>query len=159
MIAGMVSFPRAMGAGIVLGITEALIRFNFQDQAGLIDFVLFLAVVVAVFFQSRSQGSDASSFSFAPRVRPVPQRVRQIWWVRNLGLLVGAVALAVAIAVPLLITEASRQLVRSRVVTGRAIGDREGADQYEHQRDDHAGQREMVTDAVVVAAGDVAPSA
>ncbi len=116
VIAGMVSFPRAMGAGIVLGITEALIRFNFQDQAGLIDFVLFLAVVVAVFFQSRSQGSDASSFSFAPRVRPVPQRVRQIWWVRNLGLLVGAVALAVAIAVPLLITEASRQLTYTSIV-------------------------------------------
>lgn len=116
VIAGMVSFPRAVTAGVGLGIAEALIRFNFQDQAGLIDFVLFLAVVIAVFFQTRSQSTEVSSFSFAPRVRPVPQRVLQIWWVRHLGLIVGAVALAVAVVIPLLITEASRQLTYTTII-------------------------------------------
>lgn len=116
VIAGMVSFPRAISAGLVLGLTEALIRFNFQDQSGLIDLVLFLAVVVAVFFQTRSQSTEASSFSFAPRVRPIPPRVRQIWWVRNLGLIAGVIALAIAAMIPLIITEASRQLTFTSIV-------------------------------------------
>ncbi|MEZ5382010.1 MAG: ATP-binding cassette domain-containing protein [Microthrixaceae bacterium] len=116
VIAGMVSFPRAVGAGVALGVAEALIRFNFTDQAGLIDFLLFLAVVVAVFLQSRSQTDETNSFSFAPRVRPVPQRLRQIWWMRHLALIAGTVGVAAAVVVPLIVTEASRQLLYTNIL-------------------------------------------
>ena len=115
VIAGMVSFPRAVVAGLALGLAESLIRFNLLDQTGLIDFVLFLAVVVAVFLQTRSQSVETNSFSFAPRVRPVPARLRQIWWIRHLGLMVGAAALAVAVVVPLVVTTASRQLLYTNI--------------------------------------------
>ena len=60
VIAGMVSFPRAFLAGIAIGIVQAVISFNFLDQPGLIDFLVFLAVVVAVYWQSRqASGRDA----------------------------------------------------------------------------------------------------
>lgn len=116
VIAGMVSFPRALVAGVGLGLAESLIRFNFPDQTGLIDFVLFLAVVLAVFVQTRSQHTESSTFSFAPRVRPVPERLRSIWWVRHLSTAVGMVALAVAAVVPLLVTEASRHLLYTQIL-------------------------------------------
>jgi ABC-type branched-subunit amino acid transport system ATPase component/ABC-type branched-subunit amino acid transport system permease subunit len=116
VIAGMVSFPRALGAGVVLGIVESVIRFNLPEQTGLVDFVLFLAVVVAVFLQTRAQHTETATFSFAPRVRPVPERLREIWWVRRMGVLAGLAALAVAAAVPLLVTEASRHLLYTQIL-------------------------------------------
>jgi ABC-type branched-subunit amino acid transport system ATPase component/ABC-type branched-subunit amino acid transport system permease subunit len=116
VIAGMVSFPRAMLAGVVLGVVEAVIRFNWYDQAGLVDLVLFLAVVVAVFVQSRNQREDAATFSFAPRVSAVPDHLRSIWWVRHLGLLVGGAAVAVAAVVPLVVTQPSRHLLYTQIL-------------------------------------------
>lgn len=116
VIAGMVSFPRALAAGVVLGLTEALLRFNFVDEAGLIDLLLFLAVVVAVFLQARTQDAETNTFSFAPRVRPVPPRLRQIWWVRHMGLMLGLVVAALAVVVPLIVTEASRQLLYTNIL-------------------------------------------
>ena len=65
VIGGMVSFPTALVAGIGIGITEAVVRFNFLADAGLIDFLLFLAVLVAVWLQSRQPG-ETQAFSFAP---------------------------------------------------------------------------------------------
>jgi ABC-type branched-subunit amino acid transport system permease subunit len=56
VIGGMVSFPIALIAGIGIGIAEAVVRFNFLADAGLIDFLLFLAVLVAVWLQSRQPG-------------------------------------------------------------------------------------------------------
>jgi ABC-type branched-subunit amino acid transport system ATPase component/ABC-type branched-subunit amino acid transport system permease subunit len=116
VIAGMVSFPRALGAGVVLGIVESLIRFNLPEQTGLVDFVLFLAVVGAVFLQTRTRHTETATFSFAPRVRPVPERLANIWWVRRMGLLAGLAALAVGAVVPLVITEASRHLLYTQIL-------------------------------------------
>lgn len=116
VIAGMASFPRAMLAGVALGVVEAVIRFNWYDQAGLVDFVLFLAVVIAVFFQSRGQREEAATFSFAPRVTPVPDRLRAIWWVRHLGLLVGGATVLVAALVPVVVTQPSRHLLYTQIL-------------------------------------------
>lgn len=116
VIAGMASFPRTVVAGVGLGIADAVLRFNFPDQAGLIDFVVFLAVVVAVFLQTRARDTETATFSFAPRVRPVPERLRQIWWVRNLPGLAGVLAFAVAAAVPLVVSEPSRHLLYTQIL-------------------------------------------
>lgn len=117
VIAGMVSFPWAFAAGVGIGVTESVIRFNFIDQAGLIDFILFLAILVAVWFQSRTTGADETrTFTFAPRVRPVPERLRSRWWVRHLDragiMLMGAVA----IVLPLIVQQPSRHLLYASIV-------------------------------------------
>jgi ABC-type branched-subunit amino acid transport system ATPase component/ABC-type branched-subunit amino acid transport system permease subunit len=116
VIGGMVSFPRTLVASVGLGIADALLRFNFPDQVGLIDFLVFLAVVVAVFAQTRGGDPETSTFSFAPRVAPVPEQLQQLWWVRNLGRMVGSAALAVAVIVPLIVTETSRHLLYTQVL-------------------------------------------
>jgi ABC-type branched-subunit amino acid transport system ATPase component/ABC-type branched-subunit amino acid transport system permease subunit len=116
VIGGLVSFPRTLIAGIGLGMADALLRFNFPDQSGLTDFVVFLAVVAAVFLQTREGGRDTATFSFAPRVRPVPERLRQIWWLRNLPRITGGIVLALAAAAPLIVTETSRQLLYTQIL-------------------------------------------
>ncbi|MGA4544185.1 ABC transporter permease subunit [Uniformispora flossi] len=120
VIARMVSFRIALAAGMGLGLLQAFIQFNWLDQPGLTDLVVLVVVLVAVFAVSRGRDTEASTFSFAPRVRPVPERLRGLWWVRNLersGLLLLGV---IAIVVPLLVTQPSRHLLYT-VILGYAI--------------------------------------
>ena len=123
VLAGMVSFPRAFGAGVVIGVLQALIGFNFFDQSGLIDFLILAAVLVAVFFQSRgSSGGETQTFSFAPKRRPIPPQLRLTWWVRQVdrvGLLILGV---VGVALPLVITQPSRHLLYTTILVFALCG-------------------------------------
>jgi ABC-type branched-subunit amino acid transport system ATPase component/ABC-type branched-subunit amino acid transport system permease subunit len=114
-VAGMRSFPRAMFAGVAIGVVEAVVRFNFLTETGLIDFLVFLAVLVAVYLQSRTSDEEAT-FDFVPRVRPVPRRLRGIWWVRALPRLTLGLGLAIAVVLPLIVTLPSRHLLYSTVI-------------------------------------------
>ena len=116
VLAGMVSFPRALLAGVALGVAEALLDFNFLDQAGMFDMLLFLAVAVAVYLQTRQSRNESATFSFAPRIRPIPQHLRAFWWIRHLGTIVGAVALVFAALLPIVVTQPSRHLLYTTVV-------------------------------------------
>jgi ABC-type branched-subunit amino acid transport system ATPase component/ABC-type branched-subunit amino acid transport system permease subunit len=116
VIAGMVSFPRALLAGVAIGVVQAVVQFNWVDQPGLVDMVLLVAVLVAVYVQSRGGDVDDGSFSFTPTARPVPERLRDRWWVRQLdraGLLLLGV---VAVVVPLVVTQPSRHLLYATIV-------------------------------------------
>ncbi|MBV8464149.1 MAG: ABC transporter permease, partial [Acidimicrobiales bacterium] len=110
VIGGMRSFPRTLAAAVAIGVAESVIGFNYIDQAGLIDFLLLLAVLVAVWFQSR-EPAETSAFSFAPKRRPVPERLRQLWYVRALDRAGWAVLAVVALALPLVVAQPSRHLL------------------------------------------------
>ena len=124
VLASMVSFPRAMVAGMLIGFLDALFRFNFFTETGLIDFVIFLAVLVAVYFQSRSQG-ETGVFSFAPKVRPIPERLRQVWWLRHLSrIALGALLVLgiVLVQLPGIADLPSRQLLYATVLCFAVCG-------------------------------------
>ncbi len=75
VIGGMVSFNRAFFAGIAIGVAEFVIAFNFPDQAGLVDFLILIGILIAVYFQSRQGSGETQSFSFTPKRRPIPDRL------------------------------------------------------------------------------------
>ena len=114
-IAGMRSFPRAVIAGLAIGVTESVVRFNYLSEAGLIDFLLFCAVLVAVYVQSRGSPEEAI-LAFVPRIRPVPARLERLRWVRALPRITLAAALAFAIVLPLIVTLPSRHLLYATVL-------------------------------------------
>lgn len=117
LIARMVSFPRALVAGIAIGIVDALVKYNAPTQTGLTDALLFVVVVVVTWLIARRESADDdASFSFAPRVKPIPERLRGIWWVRALPRLIGAVAFATAIALPFVVTAPSRHFLYARML-------------------------------------------
>jgi ABC-type branched-subunit amino acid transport system ATPase component/ABC-type branched-subunit amino acid transport system permease subunit len=117
LIARMASFPRALVAGIVIGVVSAVIKYNAPTQGGTVDVLLFLVVLVATWLIARDvDRDDDAAFSFAPRTKPIPERLRQLWWVRALPRLLGAAALVVAIVVPLVITAPSRQFLYARLI-------------------------------------------
>ncbi len=118
VIAAMVSLPRAVLAAIVLGAGEAVLFYNNSDDPGLISGVLLAVVLVAVLvvcLRSRELGMR-ERFSFAPRVRPVPPRLQQLWWVRHHTRILAFVALAFAVALPLVVTSPSRQFLYASVI-------------------------------------------
>jgi ABC-type branched-subunit amino acid transport system ATPase component/ABC-type branched-subunit amino acid transport system permease subunit len=126
VLAGMRSFPRAMLAGIGVALVSSVVGFRFFEEPGLANFLMFLAVLIAVYVQSRADRSD-EVVAFVPKVRPIPERLRAIWWVRHfprlvLGSLVGALLLAVVLdgAVGVLGVAPSRYLVWS-VIAAFAI--------------------------------------
>lgn len=120
VIARMLSFPIALLAGVVLGLVQSFIQFNWLDQPGLTDMVFLVVVLVAVFFVSRGRDTETSSFSFAPKIRPVPDRLRGLWWVRHMERAPLLVLGLVAIVVPLMVTQPSRHLLYT-VILGYAI--------------------------------------
>jgi ABC-type branched-subunit amino acid transport system ATPase component/ABC-type branched-subunit amino acid transport system permease subunit len=110
LIGGMRSFPVAAIGGIAIGIVRQVLFFNFSspDAAGLTQFVLFVVVLVLVARMSRSDTGGGESFQFAPRVPPVPQRLREMWAVRRMPQILAAVALLVAVLAPVAVGESHR---------------------------------------------------
>ncbi len=120
VIAGMRSFPRAALAGLGIGVLESTIRFNFLFEPGLTDFILLVAVLVAVYFQSR-RADQEGAVSFIPKSRPVPDRLRSLWYVRHIGKIAGALALAATIVLPLVMDVPNSRLFLYSTIVGFAI--------------------------------------
>ena len=116
VIAGMVSFPRAIIAGLVIGVAQAHVQFLFLEQGGLIDFILFIVVAIVVAFQSRGATETEGSFSFSARRRPIPERLREVWWVRRMSTIALGLLLAIAVVLPLLVTRPSRHLLYASII-------------------------------------------
>ncbi len=116
LIGRMRSFPHAVAGAIGIGILYQVLVFNFPNTVGLVQFVVLILVLFLVARMSRSDDSGAESFSFAPRVPPVPERLREIWWVRRMPQLVAGFALFVAIVLPLIVTESFHQQTYAMVL-------------------------------------------
>ncbi|MET0902079.1 MAG: ATP-binding cassette domain-containing protein [Acidimicrobiales bacterium] len=118
VIASMASLPIALAAGVGLGVLEALVFYNNPTDPGLIDGVLLVVVLVAVLLMSmRNRGLGIRErFSFAPRVRPIPPSLQQVWWVRHHTHIAGGLALIAALALPYLVTTSSRHFLYARVI-------------------------------------------
>src|SRR5690606_12879939 len=102
VIARMASLPVALVAGVGSGVMEALVFYNNPGDPGLVNAVLLLVVLAAVLVVSLRQRDlgRRESFSFAPRVRPVPDALRRYWLVRNHGRVGAGLALGLAVLLP-----------------------------------------------------------
>ena len=108
LVGKMVSLPRALAAGVVIGIVERAMLLNWPDDPGRIT--LFLLVVIMVMaVRTRSPETPRARWSFASHGAAVPASLQRIWAVRHLGRIGAGVALAAGVALPLLVTTPSRQ--------------------------------------------------
>ena len=108
VIARMDSLPTALLAGVGLGVTEQLLLWNYP-RSGLVEVALFAIILVTLLVQRQRGGRDEEKGSWAAvqAFKPIPDRLRQIWLVRNLGRLTALVALGVAALVPLLVSNSN----------------------------------------------------
>jgi ABC-type branched-subunit amino acid transport system ATPase component/ABC-type branched-subunit amino acid transport system permease subunit len=121
LIGGMTSFPRTVAGAIGVGVLYQVLTYNFPNTPGLVQFVLFLLVVVLVARISRTDATTSDSFSFAPRVPAVPERLRELWWVRRMPNITAWAALGVAIVAPFFITQSAHQQAYSLILSTAII--------------------------------------
>jgi ABC-type branched-subunit amino acid transport system ATPase component/ABC-type branched-subunit amino acid transport system permease subunit len=117
LIARMVSIPIALVSGVLIGIGESLLYFNWPDQQGLLDLVLLGVILLALIPMARQSRLAHSSggWSFSTRVRPLPASLADWWVARHTSRLGVAVALATAVIVPIVFTQPSQQFLDSQV--------------------------------------------
>ena len=130
VIAGMASMPIALGRRRrASGSSKPSSSTTTPPIPAVIDGLLFVVVLIAVLVLSsrnRSLGRR-ERFSFAPRVRPIPESLRGNWLIRNHGRVGAYAALALAVIVPLVVTSQSRQFLYTQILAHgahRAVADR-----------------------------------
>ena len=116
LIGRMTSFPKTVLGAIVVGVFYRIVPFNFSNDPGLVQFLLFILVLVLVARMRRSDDTGSESFAFAPRVRAVPERLKEIWWIRRMPQLLGGFAVLVAVVLPLVVTQSSRHLTYATIL-------------------------------------------
>ena len=105
VVARMTSMPRALFAGVGLGIIEQLLLWNYP-RAGLVEAALFVLILLALMVQKRQTGREEEKGSWAAvqAMRPLPDVLRQFWIVRNLARILAVVGIAIGVVLPLMIS-------------------------------------------------------
>ena len=108
VIARMVSLPVALLAGVGVGIVEQLLLWNYPT-GGVVEAVLFVIILVALLLQRQAGGrdEDPSGWVYVQAWPPIPDRLRAVWSIRNLGRITAAVGVAVAVVLAVLVTNAT----------------------------------------------------
>jgi len=121
LFGGLTSVGWALFGGVAIGVIEAILFVNVKSP-GAVDAFLFVLVLILVFVRAKRAGQDEGGWSLTRRVAAIPERLRELWWVKRLGLLSGGVGLAIAVLLPVVFTSASRNFLFSRVVIFAIIG-------------------------------------
>ncbi|HET6907995.1 MAG TPA: ATP-binding cassette domain-containing protein [Mycobacteriales bacterium] len=105
VIGRMQSLPMALAGGIGLGILEQLLLWNYP-RSGLVEATLFVVILGTLLVQRQRAGRDEEKGSWAAvqALRPIPQRLQQIWLIRALPMMLGLGFVAVLAVLPAFIT-------------------------------------------------------
>jgi ABC-type branched-subunit amino acid transport system ATPase component/ABC-type branched-subunit amino acid transport system permease subunit len=120
VVARLESLPVAFGAGVGLGVLDALVRWNISKQSAAT--VAFLVVIlVALLLQRRAAGrarDTDSTWVSAGTLKPIPQVLARLPEVRIGRGLVGAGVLAAAVIAPLVAGPGKTNLFSIALVYG-----------------------------------------
>ena len=115
LLARMRSLPGVIWAGLGVGVVENIVRANVEStNQSIVNVWFFVTVLVVVLWFVRSGRQDG--WSLSPTVRPIPERLRQIWWVRNLNGFGFALLFGTLAIIPLLVTTSAGILVWTNIL-------------------------------------------
>ena len=105
VIGRMQSLPLALAGGIGLGVLEQILLWTYPSS-NLVELSLFLIILVTLLLQRQRAGRDEEKGSWAAvqGLRPIPQKLQQIWLIRSLGPILTVAFLALLAILPLFIT-------------------------------------------------------
>lgn len=115
VLARLTSLPRAVAAGITIGVIEKVVAWNYA--VGEVELVLFVVVMAALLFQHRGsvRDSEASAWQLSTLVRPLPRAVQDLPAVRAMNWIGLALFLVVALVVPFALSNSQIFLLTSVV--------------------------------------------
>ncbi|HET7530422.1 MAG TPA: branched-chain amino acid ABC transporter permease/ATP-binding protein [Mycobacteriales bacterium] len=105
VIGRMQSLPLALAGGVGLGVVEQILLWNYP-RSGLVEEMLFLVILFALLTQRQRGGRDEEKGSWAAvqGLRPIPQRLQQIWLIRAMPALIGVTFVVVLALLPVVIS-------------------------------------------------------
>lgn len=115
MVGGLVSLPRTLIGGVLVGVAEAVLFVNVSSP-GIVDLVLFVAVLALVLTRKGIADEESRSWSLSPKVRAIPERLRGVWWVERLNLIAAGAGLAIALVLPLAFGSSAQLFLFARVL-------------------------------------------
>jgi ABC-type branched-subunit amino acid transport system ATPase component/ABC-type branched-subunit amino acid transport system permease subunit len=133
VVARMSSLPIALLAGVVIGVVEQSFVWNQQllsstplGGAGLLDALLFVAILVGLLTQRRlgSRSEERGGWAAVPAPKPLPEAYQRIFLIRNMGRIAGAVLVVVALVLPLVLSNSaafSLSAIAAYVVIGMSL--------------------------------------
>ena len=127
VVARMTSLPVALAAGVGVGIVEQTLLWNYP-RGGLVEAVLFVVILIALLVQRRTGSAreeSKGSWAAVQAWSPLPDAFRQVPSIRNLGRVVAAGSLALAVLLPLVISNATAVIFTTIVafaIVGLSIG-------------------------------------
>lgn len=115
VLARMASLPKAVVAGIVIGVIEKVVAWNYS--VGQVELVLFAVVMVALLVQhsGSTRDTDASAWQMATLVRPLPRAVQNLPSVRALPWIGLGSFIVVAAVLPTMLSNSQTFLFTSVV--------------------------------------------
>src|SRR5206468_4233405 len=101
----MSSLTITLAAGVGLGVVESVLLANYPSS-GLVEAAMFVAIVLGLLLQRAEFGraADKGTFAAVQAWEPLPEAYQQVWLIRNFGRILAATALAVALALPAILT-------------------------------------------------------
>ncbi len=126
VLARMNNLGLALAGGIGLGVIEQLLLWN-KPQSGLVELCLFVIILGALLLQKQRGGRDEEKGSWAAvlAARPVPDALRTLWVVRNLGRIIGLAGLAVMLSLPFFISNSNAVTITGMMgfaIVGLSVG-------------------------------------
>jgi ABC-type branched-subunit amino acid transport system permease subunit len=121
VLARMTSLPRAVIAGIGIGVVEKVVAWNYA--VGEVELVLFAIVLGGLLLQHRggTRDEESSSWSLGQVIRPVPRALQGLAIVRAMNWGALAAFVAVAALVPQLLSN-SQTFAATSVLTFAIVG-------------------------------------
>ena len=106
LIARMTNLPVALGAGVGIGVVEGLMLANFKS-GGVTEVALFVVILIALLLQARERSREEDKGAAWAAVQPwraIPEELRAVWTVRNLGWMLGGAGLIALLIGPIFMT-------------------------------------------------------
>jgi ABC-type branched-subunit amino acid transport system ATPase component/ABC-type branched-subunit amino acid transport system permease subunit len=116
LIARMYSLPMTIVGGIAVGVFERVVLANVDAQnQSIVDLYLFVAALVLVTFVVRNRRDD-TGWSLSAQVKPIPDRLRSLWYVRRLPTFGFVILFGFLAILPLFLTQRSQVFLWTEIV-------------------------------------------
>lgn len=125
VVARMSSLPVALGAGVVIGVLEEVVAWNYPGS-GLVEVALFVVVLASLLVRRTAVGRDGRQEGWLALQpwRQVPGRIPDHWLGRNLGRVAAGTSVFAAVLLPALLpnrTAVTLASIASFAVIGLSI--------------------------------------
>src|SRR6476646_881181 len=116
LIARMHSLSMCIVGGVAVGVFERIVLLNVSARnQSVVDLYLFIAALVLVTFVVRNRRDD-TGWSLAAQVKPIPERLRSLWYVRRLPTLGFGVLFGFLLVLPLFLSQRSQEFLWTEIV-------------------------------------------